>query len=658
MTDERHDDDPSARGVSRRDFLGKTAVAGVGAAALGAGEARAGGLLPQTAQGSPRGLLYPRQNQHRSVLDLSGFWQFQLDPKEEGEAARWWDALPSPRTIAVPCSWNDLFDDARDYLGLAWYRIETWIPQAWRGQRVLLRVGSANYAAKVWVNGVLVAEHLGGHLPFVADVTARIAWNQPTAIAIAVENKPLPDRVPAGPSPSGGGFAGLSGGYPATTYDFFPYAGLQRPVLLFSVPPTHIEDVTVRTTLEGADGRVDVRVNASAGYSGGGRASLGAVGASLRFRDGVAEATLRVPAARFWSPQDPYLYSLSLTLGDGRGATDSYTLDVGIRTIEVSGDRLLLNGKPIALTGFGKHEDFPINGRGLNVPLIVRDYELLRWVGANSYRTAHYPYSEEAMALADRLGVLVIDEIPAVSLGFGDSPELLARRLEQCQRALDELIARDKNHPSVVMWCVANEPMAGNPMAPGGPPAAAVEAGKRFLTTLYDQARARDASRPVTMAGVMNGPLEWLAPFDVTSVNRYYGWYSLGGRLEAAARGARQGARRSARALRKADRDHGVRHRHRGGKPQPARGDVDRGVPGRVPAPLPRRGREPALRRGPARLELRRLQDRPGHHPSRRPQPEGRLHARSPAQDGRAFPPFALASGLSRRDWGNLVRSW
>jgi beta-galactosidase/beta-glucuronidase len=110
-------------------------------------------------------------------------------------------------------------------------------------------------------------------------------------------------------------------------------------------------------------------------------------------------------------------------------------LDVGIRRIEVRGDRLLLNGEPIALTGFGMHEDFPIHGRGLNVPLLVRDHELLRWVGANSYRTSHYPYSEEAMGLADRLGVLVIDEIPAVSLNFADAPELVARRLEQCQRA-------------------------------------------------------------------------------------------------------------------------------------------------------------------------------------------------------------------------------
>ena len=195
-----------------------------------------------------------------------------------------------------------------------------------------------------------------------------------------------------------------------------------------------------------------------------------------------------MPQARPWSPRDPHLYPLTVTLDDGRRTTDSYTLDVGIRTVEVRGDRLLLNGDPISLTGFGKHEDFPINGRGLNLPVLVRDHELLRWVGANSYRTSHYPYSEEAMDLADRLGVLVIDEIPAVSLNFLDTPELVARRLEQCQRALDELITRDKNHPSVILWCVANEPMAGSPSPGAARPATGRGRGRHALL--------QDALRP------------------------------------------------------------------------------------------------------------------------------------------------------------------
>ncbi len=164
-------------GVGRRRILLSTAAAGT---ALGwAGRAAAQGQpgatqRPDATPPGPGGLLRPRQNQFRNVVDLSGLWRFQLDPQEEGEAQGWAKALPAPRMIPVPCSWNDLFDDARDYLGLAWYQTEIWSPSAWRGQRVFLRVGSANYAAKVWVNGAFVAEHGGGHLPFAADVTGQL----------------------------------------------------------------------------------------------------------------------------------------------------------------------------------------------------------------------------------------------------------------------------------------------------------------------------------------------------------------------------------------------------------------------------------------------------------------------------------------------------
>ncbi|MFN7948109.1 MAG: beta-glucuronidase [Blastocatellia bacterium] len=517
--------------LTRRDFLRHSAL-GVSAATLLAQSASAENTAPPSVSRG-KGLLCPQQNQVRNLTDLSGLWQFQTDPKDEGEQNGWFNALPSPRQIAVPCSWNDLFDDARNYLGTAWYRRETWIPQAWRGQRIFIRIGSANYAAKVRVNGKVVAEHQGGHLPFVADITNQVVWDKPSVIAIAVENKPLPERVPAGPSPGGSPFSGLFGGFPETTYDFFPYAGLHRPVLLYSAPATHIDDVTVITKIAGRDGLVHLRVTTSSDYDGKGTAQLNGSETELNFRGGVAEVSLRVPSARFWSPQDPHLYPLALTLNDGARVTDAYSLDIGIRTVEVRDAQILLNGQPIKLTGFGKHEDFPINGRGLNLPLVVRDYELLKWVGANSYRTSHYPYSEEAMTLADKLGVLVIDEIPAVSLNFNDSDELIAARFKQCAQQIEELITRDKNHPSVIMWCVANEPMAGNPMGGGGSPKA-TEAGRQFFSRMYAQTRQLDLTRPVTMVGVQNGPPEWLGIFDVISINRYYGWYFGGGRLEQA----------------------------------------------------------------------------------------------------------------------------
>lgn len=483
-----------------------------------------------------RGLLYPQRNQFRDVLDTSGLWRFQLDSQEEGEAQGWFGGLPAPRPIVVPCSWNDLFDDAKNYLGLAWYLNEVWVPSGWRDQRVFLRVGSANYAAKVWVNDTVVAAHEGGHLPFVAEVTTQLAWDRPNVIAISVENKQLLGRVPPGPGPAGGGVAGVLGGYPATTYDFFPYAGLHRQVWLYAVPAAaSIDDITVVTTIQGSSGAVNVKV-AAGEYAGKGRVRLNDIEADLNFASGSAEATLRIPAARFWSPQDPHLYPLTVMLTEGQRVTDSYALDVGIRTVAVQGDQLLLNGQPIKLTGFGKHEDFPLSGRGLNLPMWVRDYELLRWVGANSYRTTHYPYAEEAMQLADRLGILVINEIPAVGLNFEDPEEATAQRLSQALQQLRELIARDKNHPSTIMWNVANEPMGGPVLGAGPPVPSAVEAGMGFFQGLYSEAHRLDGTRPVTLVGVQGGPLEWHGIFDVVGINRYYGWYTQPGQLDAGER--------------------------------------------------------------------------------------------------------------------------
>jgi len=515
--------------MARSRFVFIAALVGVAgfvmASALPGGEAE-----------EPRGLLHPQQNEVRNLLDLSGVWSFQLDPAEKGEAAGWFKALPAPRPIPVPCSWNDLFDDARDYLGLAWYLREAFVPSAWRGQRVFLRVGSANYAAKVWVNGAVVAEHLGGHLPFEADISGRIVWDKPNIIAIAVENKQLPGRVPPGPA-SGGGVGAVvakpAPGYPPTTYDFFPYSGLHRPVVLYAVPrDEHIDDITVVTTIEGRDGLVKLEVATAGPYTGKGRVRLNGRETGLSFLAGSAETTLRVSAARFWSPDDPHLYPLDVALTSGDRTTDAYTLSIGIRTIAVRGEQLLLNGRPVKLRGFGTHEDFPMSGRGLNLPLWARDFELLRWVGANSFRTSHYPCAEEVLQLADRLGFLVIDEIPAAGLSFEDPDRIVAERLEGASVQLRELIARDKNHPSVIMWSLADEPAAGPPMDLAPPVPRAVDAGKRFFRDLYDEAREIDGTRPVTLVGAQGGPREWLALMDVVCVSAYHGWSTQPGQLE------------------------------------------------------------------------------------------------------------------------------
>jgi beta-glucuronidase len=220
-----------------------------------------------------------------------------------------------------------------------------------RGQRVFLLVGSASYHGTVYVNGSKVGEHDGGHLPFAFEITNLVKWDAENVVAISVENELKPTRVPAGNMTTAlGNFAS----YPRTTYDFFPFAGLDRPVVLYSLSQTHVEDVSVVTGIDGTSGRVQVTARLNEAVTAQGTVTLtgGAepVRADLAFKDGVAEATLTVPKARLWSDKDPYLYELTV-------ATDSdrYTLQVGIRTIAVDGGRILLNGQPVQMNGFGRH---------------------------------------------------------------------------------------------------------------------------------------------------------------------------------------------------------------------------------------------------------------------------------------------------------------
>ncbi|MDQ3855274.1 MAG: beta-glucuronidase [Chloroflexota bacterium] len=475
-------------------------------------------------------MLYPVQNDRRNRLDLSGIWDFRADPEEGGEQAGWFNGLTEARAIAVPGSWNEQYEDLYNYLGLAWYVTRTYIPRSWRGERVFVRVGSANYFGTVYVNGRKVGSHEGGHLPFEFEITELVRWEEETVIAISVENHLEPARVPSGNIPSAlGSFAS----FPRTTFDFFPYAGLHRPVVLYSVPQDYIDDITVVTGIDGTEGSVRVIVKLSSATTARGSVRLDGghspITAELAFADGMAEAELQVPGARLWSDTDPYLYDLTVETD-----SDRYTLQVGIRTVEVRGPQILLNGRPVQMNGFGRHEDFYVSGRGLNLPLLVKDYGLMRWTGANSYRTSHYPYSEEEMQLADREGFLIIDEIPAVSLQF-DTEEHMVERMRMCRQQLEELIARDKNHPSVVMWSVANEPQPRTlnlAEADAGSEDPSVAWGKEFLDTLVHYARELDPSRLVTLVGVMGGPLDWLRECDVACINRYWGWYVDGGELQ------------------------------------------------------------------------------------------------------------------------------
>jgi beta-glucuronidase len=254
----------------------------------------------------------------------------------------------------------------------------------------------------------------------------------------------------------------------------------------------------------------------------------------LDVRNGQGVVTLRVANARLWSPADPFLYRVTATIG-GTAPIDEYAIDVGIRTIEVSGTRLLLNGEPVRLRGFGKHEDFFFHGKGLDLPVLVRDYELLKWIGANSFRTSHYPYAEEALMLADRVGLLVIAETPGVSLTFSDEPAIIEARRIQLRQDLVDMVRRDCNRACVIAWSIGNEPLTKPFHTQGDAPPEAVQRGKAFFDNIFDHIHVLDRTRPATMVSVQGGPPDWLAKGDFICTNSYDGWYAVSGRLEDAA---------------------------------------------------------------------------------------------------------------------------
>jgi beta-glucuronidase len=298
------DTPPGAGEMTRRQVFASAGLAS-GAVLI----ARAGAAVPATSSSENARFtpLYPHESATRTTRDLSGLWDFRLDPDDQGEARRWFDGFDRARRIPVPCSWNDLFDDAENYFGAVWYQTEFRAEMLSRDRRLILRFGSAVYHAKVWLNGQLLGEHSGGHLPFAFDATDAVRGDTPNRLVVMVENRLQIDRVPAIPDTNA--FRLYQEDLPETSYDFFPYSGLHRPVWLYLVPVNHVSDLTVVTRRQGSSGLVDVRLSVANSWSGPARLTLtggpAPIDVPLSVIDGTGAATISVPSARLWNPADP-----------------------------------------------------------------------------------------------------------------------------------------------------------------------------------------------------------------------------------------------------------------------------------------------------------------------------------------------------------------
>ncbi|XP_050002257.1 beta-glucuronidase isoform X1 [Alexandromys fortis] len=498
-----------------------------------------GPLLCSCALALQGGMLFPVETPSREVKVLDGLWHFRADFSENrllGFEQQWYrqplrESGPT-LDMPVPSSFNDITQEAqlRDFIGWVWYEREAVLPQRWTqdtNTRVVLRINSAHYHSIVWVNGVHVVEHEGGHLPFEADISKLVQTGPETTcrITIAINNTLTPHTLPPGsiiyktdaPFPKNYFFQN-------TSFDFFNYAGLHRSVVLYTTPTTYIDDITVTTDVEQEVGLVNYWISVQGDDHFQLEVRLLDEDGKVVAQEMGEQGQLRVPSANLWWPylmheHPAYLYSLEVRMARTVSDSDFYTLPVGIRTVAVTESKFLINGKPFYFHGVNKHEDSDIRGKGFDWPLLIKDFNLLKWLGANSFRTSHYPYSEEVLQLCDRYGIVVIDECPGVGIklpqSFGN--ESLRHHLE----VMDELVRRDKNHPAVVMWSVANEP------------ASALKPAAYYFKTLISHTKALDPTRPVTFVTNEKYNADLGAPYvDVVCVNSYFSWYHDSGHLE------------------------------------------------------------------------------------------------------------------------------
>ncbi len=480
--------------------------------------------------------LYPCANSYRSSLCLDGMWKFQFDPQGKGLTDDWKEGLPAPINMPVPSSFSELFTEVneRDYCGDFWYETEFYIPSECKNRKAYVRFGSITHRAKVFCNGILVAEHEGGFLPIVADVTDHVTIGIPNKLTVWVNNEVNETSLPCGIVREMKDGRKLAKPY----FDFFNYSGIQRSVYLVCTPREAILDYSTKYELNDSDAKVHYSVISEIKEDSDMKIQV-----MLYDRDGNyvteasgSEGTLTVKNAHLWRVRNSYLYKIVIRIIQQDNIIDEYSDFIGIRTVEIRGTKFIISGEEIYLKGFGKHEDFEILGRSFNWSILKRDFECMKWTGANCFRTSHYPYAEEWYRYADQEGFLIIDEVPAVGMmrsthnfvaaGTGKytyffetptTPTLKAAHL----RDIEEMIARDKNHPSVFAWSLFNEPETTSDCA------------KEYFTDIFSFARTMDPqNRPMTGALEKNSSPDKCKCYpllDFICLNRYYGWYINGG---------------------------------------------------------------------------------------------------------------------------------
>lgn len=483
-------------------------------------------------------MLYPILTKTRKIYDLGGLWQFKLGDHNPQEL------LASDELMVVPTSFNDVVvdKDKRNYIGDFWYERFVDVPDLAADEELVLRFGSVTHNATVYVNGQALGQHKGGFTPFEVLVPETHYQDNQIKVSVCANNILDYTSLPVGNYSEELQGDGSIKKVVKENFDFFNYAGIHRPVKLMVRPKCHISDITITSDLseDMTSALVKVSVETSVAVD---EVKVTIFDEEHKLVAKAVDGKARLDSVRLWEVLDAYLYTAHVELIVDGNVVDSYDESFGIRSIAVEEGQFLLNGKPVYFKGFGKHEDTFINGRGLNEAANLMDMNLLKELGANSFRTSHYPYSEEMMRLADRMGIMVVDEVPAVGLfqNFTASLDLspkdngtwsVMKTKEAHEQAIRELVKRDKNHPSVVMWVVANEPASHE------------EGAHEYFEPLIALYKALDPQqRPVTLVNLLLATPDRdkvMDLVDVICLNRYYAWYVDHGDLAKGEVGLRQ----------------------------------------------------------------------------------------------------------------------
>ncbi len=424
-------------------------------------------------------------------VDLNGDWQFRTDPQKQGETQGWMKQLPDgTETVRVPHTWNiGRYDDLE---GTAWYFRSFEVPEELRAKRVEIHFGATFYKSRVWLNGVEIGGHEGGHTEYFFDITPHL--KPVNFLAVEINNQPTTQTIP--------GWAMKLLSTRNLWYDWWHYGGIVRDVWLSVTGEALIRRQQIRTQVAGTTANVSdtvflenhatkpvsVKLVLKAWAPEGGAAAVTAE-QSLTLPPGPqSEAlALRIDSVRLWDFDHPNVYRAEVTLLDSRGnPLDSLTDNFGARTVEIRDRHLLLNGEPVRLTGMARHEESPWEGLAETRGTMKYDWDDMKNLQMTLTRPVHYPQHPYILDYADRNGILLIPEIPIWQFSGEQmsDPKVIAL----AQQMMREMIEQDFNHPSIFAWSVCNES------------ATDTTGGRFYFKTMYDFVKALDPGRYVTYA--------------------------------------------------------------------------------------------------------------------------------------------------------------